>query len=143
MVLYGFTGAYGSCVFCLIHVGGSTFKSDSAIFHPQAMNTFNNKDEFERQLKESKRVLILFCASWCPFCERFFPVFDRLVAKNDFDKVLRVYIDDYENQLWEDYSIDAVPSVMLFELGKLTRRLDARLGFGLSEKTFIEWLKKL
>jgi thiol-disulfide isomerase/thioredoxin len=105
------------------------------------MNTFNDKGELEEQLKEGKRVLILFCASWCPFCEEFFPVFDGLVVKHDFDRVLRVYIDDYENQLWEDYSIDVVPSV--FEMGKLTRRLDAALGVGLNEKTFSEWLRKI
>jgi hypothetical protein len=56
--------------------------------------------------------------------------------------VLRVYIDDDDNPLWEDYSIESVPTMLLFERGKATRRLDAKLGFGLSEKQFTEWLKK-
>jgi thioredoxin 1 len=107
------------------------------------MNTFNDKHELEGQLQEGRRVLILFCASWCPFCEEFFPVFDKLVAKGDFDRVLRVYIDDYGNPLWDDYSIEAVPTVVLFEQGKAICRLDAKLGFGLSEITFCEWLKRL
>ena len=62
--------------------------------------------------------------------------------KHSFDKVLRVYIDDDDNPLWDDYSIESVPAVMFFEQGKVARRLDARLGFGLSEKQFTEWLKR-
>jgi thiol-disulfide isomerase/thioredoxin len=106
------------------------------------MNTFTNRHELEEKMKQGKRVLVLFCASWCPFCQDFFPTFDKSVAKHVFDKVLRVYIDDDDNPLWEDYSIDSVPTVVLFEEGKVTRRLDAKLGFGLSEKSFIEWLKR-
>ena len=106
------------------------------------MNAFNDKGELEEYVKQYKRVLVLFCAAWCPFCQIFFPAFDRMVMKHDFDKVLLVYIDDDDNPLWEDFSIEAVPTVVLFERGKATRRLDARLGSGLSEKTFNEWLKK-
>jgi thioredoxin-like negative regulator of GroEL len=93
-------------------------------------------------MKQGKRVLVLFCASWCPFCQEFFPAFDKMTAKRAFDEGLRVYIDDEDNPLWEDYSIESVPTVVLFELGKVTRRLGAKLGFGLSEKTFSEWLKR-
>jgi thiol-disulfide isomerase/thioredoxin len=108
----------------------------------RAMNTFNNKRELEDYVKLDKRFLVLFCASWCPFCQDFLPAFDRILARCGFDKVVRVYIDDYDNALWEDYSIEAVPTAVLFENGKVTRRLDSRLGFGLSEKTFSDWLKK-
>jgi thioredoxin 1 len=106
------------------------------------MNTFSSKQELGEHVRQ-KRVLLLFCASWCPFCQDFFPSFERIVAKSAFDKAMRVYIDDYDNPLWEDFSIEAVPTAVLFENGKATRRLDARLGFGLSEKTFNDWLKKL
>jgi thioredoxin 1 len=106
------------------------------------MDTFTDRHDLEEKVKRDKRVLVLFCASWCPFCRDFFPMFDRLVSKHSFDKVLRVYIDDDDNPLWEDYSIESVPTVALFEQGKVTRRLDAKLGFGLSEKSFIEWLRR-
>ncbi len=107
------------------------------------MNTFNSKEELEEYVKHDRKVLVLFCASWCPFCRDFFPVFDNIVGKTAFDKVMRVYIDDDDNLLWEDFSIEAVPTAALFENGKATRRLDARLGFGLNEKAFGEWLKKI
>ena len=107
------------------------------------MEVFNNKDELEKYVRESRRALILFCASWCPFCREFFPTFDKLVAKDDFDMVVRVYIDDYDNPLWEDYRIEAVPMVMLLEKGKVKGRIDSMLGSGLSEKTFGEWLNRM
>jgi thiol-disulfide isomerase/thioredoxin len=110
-------------------------------FHPENMNTFKHTHELEEKVKQSKSVLVLFCASWCPFCQNFFSTFDRLPLKHGFDNMLRVYIDDYDNPLWEDYSINAVPTVVLFDQGRVTRRLDARLGSGLTEKKFNEWLK--
>jgi hypothetical protein len=64
-----------------------------------------------------------------------------LPSKHGFDNTLRVYIDDYDNPLWEDYSIEAVPTVVLFDKGRVTRRLEARLGSGLTEKKFNDWLK--
>ena len=107
------------------------------------MNTFNSKSELVDHVKRHKRVLVLFCASWCPFCREFFPIFDRTVKKQAFDKVLRVYIDDDDNPLWEGYSLDSVPSAVMFVEGKEAARLDSRLGYGLSEKAFVEWLKKI
>jgi thioredoxin 1 len=113
------------------------------MFHPENMNMFTRINELEEKVKQSKRVLVLFCASWCPFCQNFFSTFDRLSLKHGFDNMLRVYIDDYDNPLWEDYSIDAVPTVLLFDQGMVTRRLDAKLGSGLTEKRFNEWLKSV
>ena len=56
--------------------------------------------------------------------------------------VLHVRVDDYNNPLWDEYSIGAVPSVLLFDREKVCRRLDGRFGFGLSEKQLKEWLKE-
>ena len=106
------------------------------------MNTFKSKRELVEYLKHYKRVLVLFCASWCPFCREFLPFFDRTVSKHAFDKVLRLYIDDDENPLWEEYSLEVVPTVMIFVDGERTSRLDGSFGFGLSEKAFADWLNK-
>jgi thioredoxin 1 len=143
MTVYGLVVAYGFYGFRPTHIGGMFKNCLGDFFNQRAMNTFNDKGELEEQVKQSKCVMVLFCTSWCPFCESFLPIFDRMVKKKVSDKVLRVYIDDYDNQLWEDYSIEAVPTVVFFEQGEATRRLDAMLGFGLSEKTFSEWLKKI
>ncbi len=106
------------------------------------MNTFSSKQELLDHVGKRKRVLVLFCASWCPFCQEFFPTFENSVKKQVFDEVLRVYIDDYDNPLWDEYSLEAVPCAMIFEEGEEIGRIDARLGRGLGEKQFTDWLKK-
>ena len=106
------------------------------------MNEVTNKHDLEIQLKKSKRVLALFYASWCPFCRRFLPSFDKNYSKHGFNSVLRVKVDDDDNPLWNEYSIGAVPTVILFEEGKVCRRLDGRFGCGLSEKQLEAWLNK-
>ncbi|MGE5637902.1 MAG: thioredoxin family protein [Chloroflexota bacterium] len=107
------------------------------------MDTFNDQHSLEEYIQQYRRVLVLLCASWCPFCVRFFPIFERLVPKKAFDKTMRVYIDDDDNPLWYDFSIEAIPTLIFFEQGKATSRLDANLGLGLNEKTFSDWLNKL
>ena len=107
------------------------------------MMKVSDKKNLNVLLQQNKRVLVLFCASWCPFCRSFFSVFDKRAAKYSFDSTVHAYIDDYDNPLWEDYSIEAVPTVILFEQGQAVRRLDAELGAGLREKQFAEWLAKL
>jgi thioredoxin 1 len=101
------------------------------------------KPDLERQLKKNKRVLALFYASWCPYCRSFLAAFDRNAAKGDFNLVLHVKVDDYDNTLWDDYSIGVVPTVILFDEGEVCQRLDGRFGQGLSEKQLREWLEKI
>jgi thioredoxin 1 len=103
----------------------------------------NNKPALECQLKNSKRVLTLFYASWCPYCRSFLTVFDKNAANGGFNLALRVKVDDYDNPLWDDYSIGAVPTVILFDEGKVCRRLDGRFGQGLSEKQLKELLETI
>ncbi len=119
------------------------FKSILTLSWLRIMNTFDNQHSLEEYVQQYRRVLVLFCASWCPFCERFYPTFERLTAEKAFDKTMRVYIDDDDNPLWDDFSIEAVPTLLFFEQGKAASRLDANLGLGLNEKTFSNWLKKI
>jgi thioredoxin 1 len=102
----------------------------------------SNKSDLESQLKKSKRVLALFYASWCPFCKRFLPAFDKNYSQYGFNLTLRVKVDDDDNPLWEEYSIEAVPTVILFEEGKVCRRLNGIFGYGISEKQLEDWLKE-
>ena len=103
----------------------------------------NNKCDLENQLRKSRGVLALFYASWCPYCKSFLAIFDKTIMKRNFECALRVNVDDYDNPLWEDYSIEAVPTVILFDEGRVCRRLDGRFGEGLSEKQLGEWLESI
>ncbi|MCL2134757.1 MAG: thioredoxin family protein [Candidatus Bathyarchaeota archaeon] len=103
----------------------------------------NNKAELVEQVSKYKRVLALFSSSWCPFCQSFDKIFDLHVAKCSVDLVLRVNMDDYDSSLWDEYNIDAVPTLILFENGTIKSRLDAESKLGVTENKFIEWITNL
>ena len=104
------------------------------------MLEIDSKTELDAELKKCKQVLALFYSSWCPYCVRFVPVFDKKVASAGFEKVIHVLLEDNDNQLWDEYNVGAVPTVIFFEDGKVTKRLDGRLGSGLKEERFLAWL---
>lgn len=102
-----------------------------------------SKENLDRELKKSDSVIALFYASWCPYCRSFVPVFDEKTANLNIKQIVHVLLDDYDNPLWEDYDVGAVPTVMVFEKGKVCNRLNGRLGRGLPVSQFLEWLEAL
>jgi thiol-disulfide isomerase/thioredoxin len=98
--------------------------------------------ELDAELKKHKSVLAVFYSSWCPFCVGFVPVFDKKVAGLKFESVIHVILDDYDDPMWDTYDIPAVPTIIYFEDGKVSKRLDAQLGRGLSEATFKKWIEE-
>lgn len=107
------------------------------------MRKIYTKEELDAELAKAKTTLVLFYATWCPFCMRFEPFFNEEVAQYKFENVVHVLLDDYDNPLWDDYDISAVPTVILFENGKVSNRLDGHLGRGLKEAQLVEWLKTI
>lgn len=61
--------------------------------------------------------LVLFYAGWCPDCARFMPVFDALRPKAGL-QLAKARTDEDENPIWDDWKIEVVPTVVLFEKGK-------------------------
>jgi thioredoxin 1 len=102
----------------------------------------DDRPGLDEELKRNGKVLALFYASWCPYCKAFVPVFDRKTGGFTAGKVIHVLLDDFDNPLWDDYDIEAVPTVIFFEKGKVSRRLDGKLGVGLNEKQLNAWLEK-
>jgi thiol-disulfide isomerase/thioredoxin len=107
------------------------------------MKEISTKQELDAELSKSSKTMVLFYATWCPFCMRFVNVFDEEIKPLKLDHVVHVLLDDYDNPLWDDYSISAVPTIILFENAKVSNRLDAKLGRGLKEEEFTKWLEKL
>jgi len=93
--------------------------------------------ELENAVRGKQKVFVLFYASWCPFSRRFLPIFQK-VAESSRD-CLRVITDD-KASLCEKYSVDTVPTVLVLELGAVTKRLDAEPGVGLNEAKLIKLL---
>ncbi|HII40513.1 MAG TPA: thioredoxin family protein [Thermoplasmata archaeon] len=89
---------------------------------------------FQRQVLESKEPTVaLFWATWCPFCRRYKPEFDKLAAQHAW-RFASVYLDDESNPLWDDYAVEVVPTLALFRDGKLVDRQDGILGYGLDRR---------
>jgi len=100
----------------------------------------DNKQDLDIQLKNGK-VLALFYSTWCPYCNRFMPTFDKQITAHPFQNIVHVILDDDDNPLWDEYDISAVPTIIYFEEGKVADRLDARLGLGLNESMLTKWLE--
>lgn len=100
----------------------------------------NNQEQVEENiddvLRSKERVFVLFYASWCPFSQRFLPIFEEY-AKGNPQECLSIMID-YRPNLCEKYSIDYYPTVVLFKKGKVYKRLDATPGAGLTKKQLTE-----
>ncbi len=101
----------------------------------------DNKEDLDSQLSINEEVLALFYASWCPYCVSFVPTFDKKIVEVNIGKVIHVLLDDYDNPLWDDYNIEAVPTIIFFEKGKVSRRFDGKFGRGLNEKQLNVWLE--
>ena len=106
------------------------------------MKKVYTQQDLNVELKKNKKVLALFYATWCPFCVGFVPTFNKKAASLGFENVIHVLLDDYDNPLWDDYDVPAVPTIIYFEDGKVCKRLDARLGRGLSESAFKTWIEE-
>lgn len=94
----------------------------------------------EDVLKSKNKVFVLFYASWCPFSQRFLPVFDKF-AEGKTQSCARVKTDD-KASLCEKYSVDVVPTVLFFTNGKAAKRLDGAPGVGLNEKQLKDFANK-
>ena len=89
--------------------------------------------QFEDILSSQEKALVMFYADWCPFCRKFKPIFETSAnfSTNSQQKFFESNIDDDDNPLWERFSINAVPTVIAFEKGKIISRRDAKMGVGL------------
>lgn len=106
------------------------------------MIEIKTKSDFDIQINKNKRVLALFYTSWCPFCRRFMQIFKEDTKQNSFDAILCVNLDDYSNPLWEDYSVNNVPTVIFFDKREIIQRIDGESGLGLTKSQFTDLLDK-
>ena len=97
------------------------------------METELSVADFEGKfLKEKRTLLVVFTANWCPFCLMFKPIF-KSTMKDDNISYAVVDLTDFGNPLWERFKIEVVPTVLVFKDGEVIRRLDGRLGRGISK----------
>jgi thioredoxin 1 len=116
------------------------------IFNSKGGDPMNTKDkcdlvdhqqELEKTVTTKGRVIALWYASWCPFCTKFLPIFEKH-AKGEGRNFLLVR-DDQEN-MGGRYAVEVFPTVLFFENGAVSKRLDGIPGVGLTEKHLVDFI---
>ena len=97
-----------------------------------------SKNFEETVLKAEGPVVVDFWAPWCGYCRRLAPAVDR-VAEEYEDELGVVKLDiDEEPELAEAYGIETIPTLVLFEDGKV---IDSVVN-PQSQDEIEEWLKE-
>jgi thioredoxin 1 len=97
----------------------------------------DNERDLKEMLGAKKRLVALFYASWCPYCVKFLPVFERNAQCEGLGFAM---IKDDQERMMDLYSIDIVPTVILFEGGNVSTRLDGVPHVGLTEKQLTDFI---
>ena len=89
-------------------------------------------DELNHSLAAGEKTAVLFVEPWCPFCHQFLPEFVEFARKrNEEFRFLTVRLERGDDPLYEQFAIEVVPTVILFEAAVPVSRLDGILGVGL------------
>ncbi len=99
-------------------------------------------EEFDSKvLGDNKKTVVLFYATWCPYCSNFKPTFES--AKIEAANKIGSIIDEDENPLWDRFNIQAVPTMIVFQNGKIISRRDAKKHVGLTKSDMDSIVKEL
>jgi thioredoxin len=98
------------------------------------------KSTFHGKIDNKDRTVVLFYATWCPFSQRFLPIFEEY-SKSNPNECLSVIVDE-EPDVCEEYAIEYYPTVILFKKAKVHKRLDAEPGVGLNKKQLKDLTEK-
>jgi thiol-disulfide isomerase/thioredoxin len=98
----------------------------------------DNHRDLVKILKATDRVIALFYASWCPFCDDFLQIFKKQAGEGGRHFVS---VKDDEETIADHYSVTVYPTVLFFEKGVVSKRLDGKRGVGLNEKQLVKFVK--
>jgi len=86
------------------------------------MQTTNKKESFGEMIKGSTPVLVDFTATWCGPCKTMKPVLEELHQRMA-DKIRIIKIDiDQSPAAANAYQVQSVPTLLLFQNGKILWR---------------------
>jgi thioredoxin 1 len=95
------------------------------------------------RLLDSRNTLVVFYASWCPFCRSFLSVFESAMSRKTDPQGALVDISYEDNPLWETFKVDIVPTLVGFRDGGAIVRKDGTAGAGLGMSDLQDALRKM
>ena len=98
-----------------------------------------SENDLNKDLMAMDTAFVLFYASWCPYSQRFLPIFTKWAEDNP-QNCIRMMIDDLED-VCEKYNIEVYPTVLYFENGEVSKRLDGIPHVGLNLKNLTDFVK--
>lgn len=79
-------------------------------------------ENFNDIIKSDKLTLVDFFATWCGPCKMMHPVLEQLKAElGDAIRIIKIDVDNNE-EISAEYSIQSVPTLMLFKNGNVVWR---------------------
>ena len=99
-----------------------------------------SKSALQEEIKNKDKAFVLFYATWCPYSQRFLPIFEEYSRSNP--KECLSVIADEEPDVFDEYDIEYYPTVIMFKNGKVHKRLDAEPGVGLNKKQLKDLTEK-
>jgi len=98
----------------------------------------DNEQDLNDQLRAKEQVIVLFSASWCPFCAQFLPAFERHAEAEGLSFLI---VKDDQESMADRYAVEVMPTVLFFRKGNVSRRLDGALGRGLNERELTDFIQ--
>jgi thioredoxin-like negative regulator of GroEL len=98
----------------------------------------DNLEDLQQTLNDHDHVIAMVYVSWCPFCRKALPVFEKQAMTEQRHLLL---VADDEERIADLYDIDIFPTLILFDKGRAVKRLDGKPGVGLSDKQIKDFIK--
>jgi len=78
------------------------------------------KDNFQKEVVESnKRVVVDFWATWCGPCRMLAPVLEEVASEHEDSAIVGKVNVDEEMELAQQFGIQSIPTLIVFEGGKI------------------------
>lgn len=77
--------------------------------------------EYKKIVSDNKKVVIDCFAPWCGPCKMISPIMDGLSEEIEDVVFVKINVDDAEN-ITEEYEIMSIPTILIFEDGKLKNK---------------------
>lgn len=77
-------------------------------------------NDFDKVLKDNKKVLVDFYATWCGPCKMLSPIIDSLAEERNDIKFYKMDVDN-NSDIPEKFNIMSIPTIILFENGEISK----------------------